>query len=90
MEGETDMTNSEMLKEIKDGLNNVRGELTKGDDKEEKEEKAYKGAYKGEMKEMKEEKEMKEMKKGEEDALAYIETLEKFAHDVRRRPKCHS
>jgi HK97 family phage prohead protease len=81
MEGETDMTNSEMLKEIKDGLNNVLSELTKGDDKEEKEEKAYKGAYKGEMKEMKEEKEMKEMKKGEEDALAYIETLEKFAHD---------
>ena len=76
MEGETDMTNSEMLKEIKDGLNNVLSELTKGDDKEEKEEKAYKG----EMKEMKEEKQ--DMKKGEEDALAYIETLEKFAHDA--------
>jgi len=76
MEGETDMTNSEMLKEIKDGLNNVLSELTKGDDKEEKEEKAYKS----EMKEMKEEKQ--EMKKGEEDALAYIETLEKFAHDA--------
>lgn len=74
MQGDDDMTNSEMLKEIKDGLNNVLSELTKGDDKEEKEEKAYKG----EMKEMKEE---KEMKKGEEDALAYIETLEKFAHD---------
>lgn len=74
MQGDEDMTNSEMLKEIKDGLNNVLSELSKGDDKEEKEEKSYKS----DMKEMKEE---EEMKKGEEDALAYIETLEKFAHE---------
>lgn len=87
MEGETDMTNSEMLKEIKDGLNNVLSELTKGEDKQYKENKEMKGDMK-EMKEMKEEKgaymadeKEKDMKKGEEDALAYIETLEKFAHD---------
>ena len=75
-----DMTNSEVLKEIKDDLSNILESISKGEDKE----------MKGDMKEMKEDKaykgdmkEDKEMKKGdEESALAYIDTLEKFAHDA--------
>ena len=75
-----DMTNSEVLKEIKDDLSNILDSISKGDEKgmkgdlkEDKEDKAYKGDVK----------EDKEMKKGdEESALAYIDTLEKFAHDA--------
>ena len=70
-----DMTNSEVLKEIKDDLSNILESISKGDDKEVKELK--------EEKSYKEDKEDKEMKKGdEESALAYIDTLEKFAHDA--------
>lgn len=68
------MSNTEVLNEIKAGLNEVLKELSEKED--EKEMKSYK-EEKGYMKEDEEE----GMKKGEEAALDYITTLEKFAHD---------
>ena len=68
------MSNTEVLNEIKAGLNEVLKELSEKED--EKEMKSYK-EEKGYMKEDEE----KGMKKGEEAALDYITTLEKFAHD---------
>lgn len=71
-----DMTNTEVLNEIKAGLNEVlKGLNDKSDDKKYAEEK--------EMEEMKEKKqeEEKSMEKSEQDAMDYITTLEKFAHD---------
>ena len=70
------MSNTEVLNEIKAGLNEVLKELSEKED--EKEMKSYK-EEKGYMKE--DEKEEEGMKKGEEAALDYITTLEKFAHD---------
>ena len=70
------MSNTEVLNEIKAGLNEVLKELSEKED--EKEMKSYK-EEKGYMKE--DEKEDKGMMKGEEAALDYITTLEKFAHD---------
>lgn len=76
MEGDN-VSNTEVLEEIKAGLNEVLKELNeKADEKEEK----------GDMKSYKEDEKMyneddKMMGKSEEAALDYITTLEKFAHD---------
>lgn len=72
------MSNTEVLNEIKAGLNEVLKELSEKED-----EKSNMKAYKEEKGYMKEdEKEDKGMTKGEEEAaLDYITTLEKFAHE---------
>lgn len=86
--GSSNMSN-EALEEIRDGLSRVlkhidENDVAKAEDKGmPKSYKEEKGMPKEEkqMKEMKEEKEEKMLGKGEQDALAYIDTLEKFAHE---------
>lgn len=72
MDGDENMSNTEVLNEIKAGLSEVLKELNEGkedkaDDKEEK------GSYMSQ--------DDMAAKKSEELALGYIDTLEKFAHD---------
>lgn len=71
------MTESEALNEIRDGLARVLKHMDEDVVKEKKEDKEEKGAYM-EDKEMKEE---EHTAKSEDSAVAYIDTLEKFAHE---------
>lgn len=75
------MSNTEVLNEIKAGLNEVLKELSdkedKAEDKSYKEEKGYMKEEKGYMKE----EDDGHTAKSEEAALDYITTLEKFAHE---------
>jgi len=74
------MTESEALNEIRDGLSRVLKHMDEDLSKEKKEDKMY--SEDKEMKEMKEmDEEGKEAKKSEDSAVAYIDTLEKFAHE---------
>jgi len=76
MDGEQDMTNeqTETLTEIRDAL----ARISKGiDEKEMKEMKEMKGNYMEEP-----EDDEKDTKKSEQAAVAYIDTLEKFAHEA--------
>ena len=74
----TKMTNSEALEEIRDSLSGILKAIDKKDEK---------GDMKGDMKGMKADDEKmyaedKEMEKSTSDALQYIDTLEKFAHEA--------
>ncbi len=67
------MTDSEALVEIRDSLSGILSKLDKNEDKSEE---------KSEEKSMNyEEKEDPKMEKSTQDALSYIDTLEKFAHE---------
>lgn len=92
MDGDENMTNTEVLNEIKAGLSEVLKELNEGKAMK-GDEKYMKGDMKGDMKEMKGDMKNvdcdedgnplpKDTKKSEDQALAYIDTLEKFAHDA--------
>ena len=72
------MTDSEALMEIRDSLSGILKAIDKNEEK---------GDMKGDMKEMKADDEKmyaedKEMEKSTTDALQYIDTLEKFAHEA--------
>lgn len=69
------MTESEALNEIRDGLARVLKHMDEDVVKEKKEDKEEKGAY------MEDTEDEKEAKKSEDSAVAYIDTLEKFAHE---------
>lgn len=80
------MSNTEVLNEIKAGLNEVLKELGEKEDKEMKEMKEMKGEMKGSYMEdkgsyMEDKEEEGHTKKSEDAALDYITTLEKFAHE---------
>jgi len=70
------MTESEALNEIRDGLSRVLKHMDEDVAKGKKEDKMY-----SEEKEMKEMKEDEDPQKSEDSAVAYIDTLEKFAHE---------
>jgi len=86
MDGDENMSNTEVLNEIKAGLSEVLKELNEGKSDKKTDEKYMKGDMKNV--ECDEDgnpigsKGGDKMKKGEQDlALAYIDTLEKFAHE---------
>ena len=71
----TKMTESEALNEIRDGLSRVLKHMDEGVVKEKKEDKEEKGAY------MEDTEDEEKTNKSEDSAVAYIDTLEKFAHE---------